>query len=251
MCSCHCRQSLSDTLTVDAPQASATAVWQALTNVEDYPYYMSQVSSVFWPHGHGVPMKQGYSWRETRLFYGKCHVLHKTVTKLSEPIVNDEEADAEAATNYSVSISVAMDVDTRPSYRQVVNTCTITVIPYREQVLAKGSNSVTRLGTPGCRLVASWGWLPAGLYNRLEVLLCGRWIRRLATESFEIELEDMVARATSKQRQEQMATAATPTASSGSNNSLISQTTATAEEEEVDRKSPASERVHDTATAAS
>lgn len=237
MCYCHCRQSLSGTLTVDAPRVSAAAVWEVLTQVEAYPDYMSQVSSIYWPHGRGTPMQQGYSWRETRIFDRKCHVLHKTVTQLSEPSQEDMEKDASTA-NYSVSINVAMDVDTSPSYKQVVHTCSITIIPYREQVLAKGSDS--RLVTPGCRLLASWCWLPAGWYNRLEILLLGRWIKCMAMRSFEVELEEMAAQAVVAKQHMAPAAATTTVGIHGG----VSRTVMTVKEETTS-ESPMLERVED------
>lgn len=103
------------------------------------------------------------------MFDGKCHILHKTVTQLNETATTDDNDDD---TNYSVSINVALDVKTRPSYEEVVHTCTITIIPNRDPLVGHAWRLTT---TPGCRLVASWGWLPVGWYNRLEVLLCGRY----------------------------------------------------------------------------
>ena len=248
MCFCcfHCNQSLCDTLTVDVPHASAAAVWKTLTQVEAYPHYMSQVSSVYWPHGHGVPMQQGFSWRETRIFDAKCHILHKTVTQLVEPTTTEHDEDD---SNYSVSINVALDVETRPSYEQVVHTCTITIIPYRDQIKVANNKGQRRTTTPGCRIVASWGWLPAGWYNRLEVLLCGSCIKGLATRSFEVELQEMAEVAT-KQHMEAVAASATE-----SSNTSPSTTTVAQEAEEVVVETnivgnrPATEQVDDTATA--
>ena len=59
-------------------------------------------------------MQQGFSWRETRIFDAKCHILHKTVTQLVEPTTTEHDEDD---SNYSVSINVALDVETRPSYK--------------------------------------------------------------------------------------------------------------------------------------
>jgi hypothetical protein len=151
--------------------ADASAVWEAVVDIDSSPQFISPIVSVERIGGSrkGDPLVAGTKWIEVRRYKKETVVMTKTITTVSS---NDSA--------YPRTFSV--NVDYGDGYNNIANTSTIAVSPAH---ISKDD------GTSSTQLSGTFAAISGGLCMNICMLFCGRSIRKDARKSFRSELQEI------------------------------------------------------------